>query len=265
MRVTALAVFVSFMARAGGAQGVDSPLAGLVLDQYDRIVPVHGVFGNLLRGEPIALPPELDGKPVSAVFSDAIGVLKSAANLVIVDGSGREQQSIQVSGDGPAMVSFAADGSLQWFCAGSCAALRSLQGATVAAPNTGAIVALGSTAGGSVPVLTQSGGQLWSSLLNLSDSSVSNQVAIPGSTPAVALNAGWLTTTATGLIWTDLSGTATAIAMTEPVKTLEPAGSRTAAINRRWLLNGTLQLLEIPVRPHLVRHEIRISPVVTAQ
>ena len=122
MRLTICMMLV--MARLGRAQGVNAPVAGIVLDDANRLVPVHGVFGNLLRGKPITLPAGSKGALVSASFSDNSGLLKSASAFVITDGSGQEQSSEQATDGGSAMASFASNGSLQWFCAGACITLR---------------------------------------------------------------------------------------------------------------------------------------------
>ncbi len=97
MRLTISLVFLA--ARLSLAQGVNAPVAGMVLDGANRLVPVHGVFGNLLRGESIALPSAF----ISASFSDTSGLLKSAAAFVITDGSGQEQSSIHAADSGAAI------------------------------------------------------------------------------------------------------------------------------------------------------------------
>jgi hypothetical protein len=109
MRLTICMMLV--MARLGSAQGVNAPVAGIVLDDANRLVPVHGVFGNLLRGKPITLPAGSKGALVSASFSDNSGLLKSASAFVITDGSGQEQSSEQATDGGSAMASFASNGS----------------------------------------------------------------------------------------------------------------------------------------------------------
>jgi hypothetical protein len=240
------------MARLGSAQGVNAPVAGIVLDDANRLVPVHGVFGNLLRGKPITLPAGSKGALVSASFSDNSGLLKSASAFVITDGSGQEQSSEQATDGGSAMASFASNGSLQWFCAGACITLQTPQGATVStAIAGGTVVALGATTAQSISLLTSSGTQLWSSSLSTAAQSISDQLAVSGATPAMGFNGGWLTTSATGLIWTAPNGATTPIRIPSPVQTLQASGSRTVSINARWMINGALQLLEIPVRPQV--------------
>jgi len=243
-----LTICLILLAQLGIAQGVNAPVAGVVLDGANRLVPVHGVFGNLVRGGTIVLP----GAFISASFTDARGLLKSAAAFVITDGSGQEQSSITTTDSGAAMASFASDGSLQWFCAGACVTLQTLQGATFSTVNGGGtVVALGATTGQSLSLLTLSGKQLWSSSLSTADQSISNQVAVSGATPAIGFNGGWLTTSTAGLVWTALNGTTTAIPVSSPVQTLQASGSRTVCINSRWMLNGALQLLEIPIKPQI--------------
>ncbi len=259
MRLTVCLLLLA--ARMSIAQGVNAPIAGVVLDPAGRLIPIHGVFGNLLRGESIPLP----GAFISASFSDNAGLLKSASAFVITDRSGQEQSSIESTVSGAAMASFASDGSLQWFCAGACMTLQTRQGATISTANIGgAVVALGLTAGQSIPLLTLSGNQLWSCSLSTADQLTSNQVAVSGATPAIAFNGGWLTTSAAGLIWTAPNGTTTAIPVPSPVQSLQASGSRTVSINARWMLNGALQLLEIPVRPQVVPKP-RASPVLVTR
>ena len=238
-----------FAARIGSAQSVAAPVAGLVLEKGTRLVPVRGVFGTLLRGDAIVLPAELAGVPVSAAFSDTAGLLKSTTAFVITDGSGQTVRQVASADPAVALASFGADGSVHWFCAGSCFSLQNTGGRTLSTSNTGGtVIALG-VATQTIPLLTLAGKQLWSSSLSVADQSVSNQIAISGGMPAIAFNGGWLTTSSTGLIWTDANGAATAIPTTEPVQSLQAASSRTVCINAHWMLNSAMLLLEIPARP----------------
>ena len=245
---------------------IAGPMAGVVLDPQNHLVPVHGVFGTLLRAEPVALPAELEGAPLSASFSDTSGLLKSATAWVVTDGAGQMQNSVQSSGAGPAMASFAADGSLQWFCAGACTTLETTAGERISTANAGGnVVGLGVTATDRIPILTASGAQLWSGSFSVTDQTVSNQIAVSGVTPAIAFNGGWLTTSPAGLIWNAPSGATTNIAISQPVQSLQASSSRTVCINGRWMLNAALQVLEIPVKPHDPPAKVRGGPAVVAR
>jgi hypothetical protein len=222
-------------------QTLAPPLAGTVLDARGRIALFHGVQGNLLPPEYAALPAEIQGETIlSAAFNANGGVLKTASHLVLLD-SHLSLLSIQPAPKGKALFSFSSDGTPSWVLYVEDGELVNISsGASIP---VGGVVALGPFSNSSVSLLTSVDTTLWAGT-----ASVPAQIAIPGAAPAAFFERGWLSTSASGLIWSPAAGGAPAreIALPERVQGIQTAAVDAVVINGRWLLNARFQLLEIP-------------------
>jgi hypothetical protein len=237
------------------AQSLANPIAAIVITNRE-LLSFTGVSGNLLPGETVPQPAGTAADTIqNAAFSSRSGAVKLANLLLVTDAAG-VVQSTNPAPSGPALFSFAADGSLAWVYYPETSRLTSMTSGAVNLPSWGgSAIALG-PASSSLPVLIQAGSQLWSLTFNPADGSVSNQIPIAGNAPAVWFEGGWLVTTPRGLSWVNGSE-AREISFAAGVTALQVSGPHTVAVNGRWLLNAQWQLLEIPVtrraRPEVIR------------
>ena len=235
------------------AQTMVAPLAGTMVDAHGRVAMLHGVLGNLLPPEYAVVPAELQGQ---AIFSAAFGAngsaVKTDSQLVLLNGEGAVT-SVQPAPAGTALFSFSSGGSPAWVLYAAEGELVNVAtGASIGAAFGGNVAALGPAGSASIPLLSSdSDRQLWSGVVSLPGGGFQAQTAVSGSLPGAFFQSGWLTSSATGLLWTPLAnGAATVgIALPETVRTIQTASAGAVVINSTWLLNARFQLVEIPQTP----------------
>jgi len=235
------------------AQTVTAPLAGTMVDGHGRIVSLYGVLGNLLPPQYPVIPVELKGQAIlSASFNANGGAIKTASQLVLLDGTGAVT-SVQAAPQGVSLFSFSTNGIPAWaFYAYDSELVNVASGTSLDTSGFGdSIIALGPAGESSIAVLSSRGSELRSASVSIPGGVFLEQTTVPGAAPATSFQNGWLTTSPTGLLWTPLGGsTATRqIALPEAPHSLQTAAAGAIVINGEWLLNASFQLLEIPRAP----------------
>jgi len=240
-----ISLFISSFISVSHAQTLVPPLAGTMVDEQGRIAMLQGVAGNLLPPD-YSAPPELQGEAIlSAAFNANGGVLKTESHLALLDNQGA-LLSFQPAPQGTALVSFDADGTPAWVLYASDAELVNISSARSTVVR--GVVALGPAGASSVPLLKNTGSQLWTGTVSVPSGIYSAQNPIPGSAPAAFFQEGWLTSSSSGLLWTPMAPgkSAREIALPQTALEIQTASSGAVVINRQWLLNAHFQLLEIP-------------------
>jgi hypothetical protein len=235
------------------AQTVTAPLAGTMVDGHGRIVKLYGVLGNLLPPQYPVMPLELQGQALlSAAFSASGGAIKTASQLVLMDGTGAVT-SVQPAPQGASLFSFSTNGTPAWvFYAYESELVNIASGTSLDTSGFGdSVVALGPIGESSARLLSSRGSELRSVSVSIPGGVFLEQTTVSGLPPAAFFQNGWLTTSPTGLFWTALGATTATrqITLPEALHSLQMAAAGAVVINGEWLLNAGFQLLEIPRTP----------------